>query len=126
MDGKGGILSAPVKVGYPGIPLPFPQHEQVKCGVAIFDWRPLIGRFTKVLNLPIMDRRVFDVSFKRMDIEQLKDADPYTPEADELKKLTEMVVEYEMRVAAYDDNPSKPEPVSQAWLKAHPRYHTTN
>lgn len=48
-------------------------------------------------------------------IEQLKEADPYTPEADELKLLTEMIVDYELRMAASDDKPSEAsEPASPA------------
>jgi hypothetical protein len=60
----------------------------------------------------------YDFLAERM--EQLKGADPYTPEGQELKVLTEMAVEYELRMAASDDSPSEPEPASQTWLKAHP------
>lgn len=38
-------------------------------GLATVYWRHLIGKFMKVLNLTIVDRRVFDASFKRMDID---------------------------------------------------------
>lgn len=40
-------------------------------------------------------------------IEQLQDADPYTPEADELRLLTELIVDYELKMVASDDNPSE-------------------
>lgn len=71
---------------------------------------------------PIKTQWQYDVVAKRM--EQLTDADPYTPEADELKILTEMIVEYELKMAASDDNYPEPDSASQAWLKTHPGYHT--
>lgn len=54
---------------------------------------------------PIVTQWQYDFVAKR--IEQLKDAEPNTPEALELKLLTEMIVEYKMRMAASDDNTSE-------------------
>ncbi|MCC9138672.1 hypothetical protein ACFSKU_18385 [Pontibacter silvestris] len=55
---------------------------------------------------PIKTQWQYDFVAKR--IEQLKDTDPYTPEAEELRLLTEMVVEYVMRKAGFDDSQSPP------------------
>lgn len=60
---------------------------------------------------PIVTQWQYDFVANRM--EQLTDAKPNTPEALELKLLTEMIVEYERRMAASDDNPSELEPASQ-------------
>lgn len=50
---------------------------------------------------PIRTLGQYEFVARRM--EQLKDAAPCTPEARELKMLTEMIVEYELKRAAPDD-----------------------
>ncbi|WP_347160350.1 hypothetical protein [Pontibacter chitinilyticus] len=53
---------------------------------------------------PIDTQRQYEFVARR--IEQLQHAAPHAPEADELKILTELIVDYELRMAASDDKPS--------------------